>query len=127
MTFYENMKACCAKHGTTITKVLDNIGRASSSTGTWKAGRYPRLDIVQEMADYLGVSIEELIYGEDAARETAMKILNQNSTLTDEQVEWLYVLSRIPESKRQVCLDFLKTHMIEPEDKEGKKGGGMSA
>lgn len=120
MTFYDNMRACCIRHGTTITKVLEAVGRSTSATGTWKQGRSPRLDTVEDMADYLGVSIEELIYGEEKAKDIALRTLRSGSQFTDEQIEWLYVLSRIPSEKRPVCLDFLKTHMVEPEKSEGK-------
>ena len=57
--FYDNFKAACARKGTTITAVLAEIGRASGNTGGWKMGKYPRLDIVTEIADYLNISLDD--------------------------------------------------------------------
>ena len=61
--FYDNFKAACERKGTTITAVLADIGRASGNTGGWKMGKFPRLDIVMEIAEYLQISIDELVYG----------------------------------------------------------------
>ena len=57
--FYDNFKAACERKGTTITAVLADIGRASGNTGGWKMGKFPRLDIVMEIAEYLQISIED--------------------------------------------------------------------
>ena len=58
--FYDNFKAACERKGTTITAVLADIGRASGNTGGWKMGKFPRLDIVMEIAEHLQISIDEL-------------------------------------------------------------------
>ena len=82
--FYDNFKAACERKGTTITAVLADIGRASGNTGGWKMGKFPRLDIVMEIAEHLQISIDELVYG----------------------------LGQIPEDRQQLCKDFLRTHMV---------------
>lgn len=103
---YGKFREACASRGTTITQVLKAIGRSDGSTGSWKAGKYPRLDIAMEIASYLGVSIDELCYGSDGM---SAKIL------TDNEKEWLYIVSHIPSDKQEICKDFLRTHMTVPE------------
>lgn len=119
-TIYENFRAACKRHGTTLTEVLVATGHSSGSTGTWKQGRPPKLDIVIDIANYLHVSLDELVFGEDRADEIVREKM-PSLDLTDEQKEWLDVLSHIPEEKHSLCLDFLKTHMAEPDKyAEGK-------
>lgn len=109
--FYDNFKAACKRKGTTITTVLNEIGRASGSIGGWKIGKYPRLDIVMEIAEYLHISTDELIYGLGQA-PYQQKGTQKNEFLDS---EWIDIISRIPEERQQMCKDFLKTHMATPE------------
>ena len=109
--FYDNFKDACEKRGTTITTVLRQLNRSTGATGRWSSGSYPTLDIVMEIAEYLDLSIDELVYGskEDVSDDRK-----------DEQ-EWLYIISRIPEERKKMCKDFLKTHMTTPEKYADKK------
>lgn len=117
---YENFRAACKRNGTTLTEVLNATGHSSGSTGTWKQGRPPKLDVVLEIADYLHISLDELVYGKEAADEM---IREKSLSLSAEQKEWLDVLSHIPDDKKSICLDFLKTHMVTPDKySEGKIG-----
>lgn len=108
--FYDNFKAACERHGTNITAVLKELGRASGNTGTWKTGRYPKLDIVMEIAEYLHISTDELIYGIGQAPYSG----TQNNELPIDR-EWVEIISRIPAGRQQMCKDFLRTHMVVPE------------
>ena len=85
--FYDNFKAACERKGTTITAVLADIGRASGNTGGWKMGKFPRLDIVMEIAEHLQISIDELVYGLGQAPYSGQ---TQNCELSS---EWRYHLS----------------------------------
>lgn len=104
---YDNFRRACAVRGTTISQVLDAIGKASGSTGTWKSGKFPRLDTVMLIAEHLGISLDELCYGFD---KMSAKILSENDK------EWLALLYRIPKDRRQMCKDFLLTHAALPPD-----------
>lgn len=110
--FYDNFNEICKKKGTTITGVLKSIGKSTGSTGTWRDGKYPKLDTVMEMADYLGVSLDELVYGK-----------TQYNELDDSEREWLEIIARIPEDKQKMCKDFLRTHMVVPEKYANRKRG----
>ena len=110
--FYDNFNDICRSIGTTITGVLKAIGKSTGSTGTWREGKFPKLDTVMEMAEYLGVSLDELVYGETHKNE-----------LSDSDREWLDIIAHIPEEKQKMCKDFLRTHMVVPEKYADRKRG----
>jgi hypothetical protein len=111
MDFYDSVRAACAKRGTTITKALSDIGRASGNTGSWKAGAFPKVDIVIELAEHLHMTLDEVVYGD----------ASQARMLTQEEIEWLDILSNIPEDRRSICKAFLETHAMVPEKHDDKK------
>ena len=49
--FYDNFKAACKRKGTNMTVVLSELVYSTSSTGSWKAGSFPRLDIAINIAN----------------------------------------------------------------------------
>ena len=105
LDFYGNFRRACRKRGTTITIALRAIGRAEGNTGSWKSGKtFPRLDLVIELARHLNVSLDELVFGDEA---TAV-------ILTGEDARWLDLISRIPYDRQAACYDFLKTHEARP-------------
>ena len=103
--FYNNFRTACASRGKNITGVLRDLGRSDGSTGTWKAGKYPRLDTVMQMAEYLHISLDELCYGAEGMKA---KILSDNDR------EWLAIVSRIPPDRQELCKAFLRTHIATP-------------
>ena len=105
--FYDNFRIVCKEKGTTVTALLKKLGKSTGSTGKWKNGSYPSLDMVMEMADYLGVSLDKLVYNREPSSS-----LPSGSTIDP---EWVDIISHIPEDKQQVCKDFLRTHMVVPE------------
>ena len=102
--YYDNFKTACKNHGTSLTVVLKGIGRSTGLTGKWKDGSDPSLAIVCEMAEYMGISLDELVMGRITAE-----------SLPASDMEWLEIIHRIPKDKQQMCKDFLKTHMAVPE------------
>ena len=104
--FYDNFKAACKKKGTNMTSVLNELGYATSNVGGWKAGGYPRLNVVIDIANHLGVSLDELAYG---ANNALLKTQKNESFDT----EWIDIISHIPPARQQLCKDFLRTHMVE--------------
>lgn len=110
--FYDNFNEVCRQKGTTITGVLKALGKSTGSTGTWREGKFPKLDTVMEMAEFLGVSLDELVYGK-----------TQFNALSDSEREWLDIIAHIPEKKQKMCKDFLRTHMVVPEKYADRKRG----
>ena len=109
--FYDNFKAACSQKGTTLTTVLRAIGRSTGATGRWSSGSFPSLDIVIEIADHLGISLDELVFG----------VSKERMSLSDSDKEWLDIIARIPKERHQMCKDFLKTHMTIPDKYSDKK------
>ena len=110
--FYDNFNEVCRQKGTTITGVLKALGKSTGSTVTWREGKFPKLDTVMEMAEFLGVSLDELVYGK-----------TQFNALSDSEREWLDIIAHIPEEKQKMCKDFLRTHMVVPEKYADRKRG----
>ena len=101
----DNFNDVCREMGTSLTSVLKAIGKSTGSTGNWAKGQFPRLDIVMDMADYLGITIDKLVYNREI----------RPASLSESDQEWLDIISRIPEDKQKMCKDFLRTHMMTPE------------
>lgn len=102
---YDNFSDVCKEKGTSITAVLKALGKSTGSTGNWAKGQFPRLDIVMEMASYLGVSLDKLVYNHETLP----------ASISESDQEWLDIICRIPAEKQEMCKDFLRTHMAVPE------------
>ena len=59
--FYENYVTYCKKVGKSKTEVARLIGKSSKSVTGWKNGAVPRNDTLKKLADYFGITIEELV------------------------------------------------------------------
>ena len=108
---YDNFKVVCARYGTNITTLLKNINRSTSLTGKWRSGSSPSIEIVQEMAAYLGITIDEMVTTNPPAQQG----------ISEGDLEWLHIISHIPKDKHPMCKDFLRTHMVEPIKTPAKK------
>ena len=61
--FMDNFKQLCWERGTTPTTVCKRLGISSGSPTAWAKGVVPRAWTVQRIAEYFGVSSDELMYG----------------------------------------------------------------
>lgn len=59
--FYENYVRYCKKIGKSQTEVAKQIGITSKSVTGWKNGAVPRNGTLRKIADYFGISVEELM------------------------------------------------------------------
>ena len=59
--FYENFKKLCDERGTTPTAVALDMGISTSLTSRWKHGGKPRIETLNKIADYFGVSASYLL------------------------------------------------------------------
>ncbi len=113
--FYDNVKEICELRGTTISTVLHEIGRASGNTGSWKIGKYPRIDIIMELAEHLQVTTDDLLYGPGKSP------FHEKSLSHAIDPEWIEIIDHIPSDRQKLCKDFLRTHMVLPDKYEDKK------
>ncbi len=109
--FYDNVKKACAEKDVSPTFVLKECGFSTGNLSKWSKGAIPNTELCVKIANYLGVSIDYLLTGNEY----------KGPHLTDNEKEWLRIISRIPEDKHAMLKDFLKTHMAIPEKYEDKR------
>lgn len=59
-TFYDNYIKLCAAHDKSPTSVSKEIGLSNAAASGWKNGKKPSAVTKQKLADYFGVTVEEL-------------------------------------------------------------------
>lgn len=59
--FYANFEKYCKLLGKSNSQVTKDIGLDPSSCSGWKKGSVPRNGTVQKLADYFGITVEELM------------------------------------------------------------------
>ena len=108
--FYDDIRRVCDEKDTKPSIILKELNMSTGNMSKWKHGTSPTVDIAVKLAHHLGVSLSYLCAPED--------ILEVK--YPEEFAPWIEVIERIPEERRQMCLDFLKTHMVVPEKFTGK-------
>lgn len=88
--FYRNLIRLCTENGTTPTELCHSIGLAGSAATKWKAGSVPRDTTLKKIADYFGVTVDNLLNEEKAHAAEAEE---------DELTELLQELKTRPEMK----------------------------
>lgn len=59
--FWNNFLAECAKKGKSPAVVAEELGFSNSATTCWKNGSLPRMSSRKKLADYFGVTVDELM------------------------------------------------------------------
>lgn len=59
--FWNNFLAECAKKGKSPAVVAEELGFSNSATTCWKNGSLPRMSSRKKLADYFGITVEELM------------------------------------------------------------------
>lgn len=59
--FWENFLVECAKKAKSPAVVAEELGFSNSATTCWKNGSLPRMSSRKKIADYFGISVEELM------------------------------------------------------------------
>lgn len=78
--FYENFLALCAKTRKTPSGVACAIGLSNAAASGWKKGKTPNDTTLLKIADYFGVTVEEL-----TAEKENKPALPQENELTEKQ------------------------------------------
>lgn len=87
--FYEKYRKLCSERGKSDNAVAAEIGLSNSTVTTWKQGAIPRRPTIKKVADYFGISVEEMMGYSDIEK------------------------APIPEDERQKELDRLATEIRE--------------
>ena len=109
--FYDDIYRVCSERGTKPTIVLKELGLSTGNISKWKKGTSPTVEIAKRISKHLGVSLSYLCNPSDILEVV----------YPPKYQKWIDVIDRIPEDKNDMCLDFLKTHMVEPEKYLDKK------
>ena len=100
--FWNNFEALCAKKGVSYNAAAADVGVRSSGTVTgWKNGAKPRGPVLKRLADYFGVTVEELTGEAPKQKEkpnTAGEI--DLSSLSPDDAELVNLLLKAPEAKK---------------------------
>ena len=59
--FWNNFLAECANKGKSPAVVAEELGFSNSATTCWKNGSLPRMSSRKKIADYFGITVEELM------------------------------------------------------------------
>lgn len=70
--FYDTFEALCHEKGIAPSALTRKLGMSSSAPGRWKTGSSPDLDTARKLANYFGVTIDYLVYGEERAMANTM-------------------------------------------------------
>ena len=62
--FYERLREVCREKGTNVTTMLSDLGLSTGNTGAWKKGTLPKGEALVKIAEYLGTSVDYILFGE---------------------------------------------------------------
>lgn len=72
---YDIFEKLCMAHNVTPYRVCKDTGITTASISNWKAGRYsPKVEKLQKIADYFGVTVEYLMTGKEEPKEKAPEL-----------------------------------------------------
>ena len=96
-----------------MTHMLNEIGLSTGSTGNWKKGQLPKGDALAAIADYLGTSIDYIIYGE------------YRDDLTDDEKKLVGLYRQTPERAKYKVLCDLERIVEEEIEKLAREKGAV--
>lgn len=107
MTFYQKLEILCKNRGTNVTALTRELGFSSSAGTTWKKSKgLPRNSTLKKIADYFGISVDDLEDG----------IIDYDAIDTDafNQSVWTHLLEKHDYDERAAIdayLDFEQSQM----------------
>ena len=100
--FATNFKRLMELKGVSRKEIAQVLGLSYFTVSDWVNGKkYPRMDKVEILANYFGVTKSDLI-------EETNKTLPQPQTLTEGEELLLDLFRRVPESEQQMVLDMIR-------------------
>lgn len=79
--FFEQFERICQEKGTTPSRVVLTLGFSASKVTAWKSGSLPKADMLQRLANHLGVEVHEFFLN------APFSIPEQTSTQTNELID----------------------------------------
>lgn len=109
--FYQRLHTICKNKGTTVTAMVKELGLSTANLSNWKNGRLPKTEIAFRIANYLGVSVYELM-GEDK------KNTPDEQTLTEGEKIWLDLYHQLSTETRAVLVNMANAFETLPCDRQ---------
>ena len=110
MLFIQKLESLCKGNGISITKLAETLGYSSSAGNTWRRSKgLPRNGTLKKMADYFGITMEELLEGVDAPID-----YDSIDTSTFNQQVWQTILAQNNHNEHKAIdayLNFEKAQM----------------
>lgn len=102
--FYDNYLRLCNSVRKTPSAVALEIGLTKPSVSRWKSGSMPTDATLQKVADYFGITVDELLGKEKQPTEGELSgvrkdLMDFADTLTDEKIEKYLRLMKTLESE----------------------------
>lgn len=105
-TFYDNYIKLCAVHDKSPTAVSKEIGLSNAAASGWKNGKKPSAVTKQKLADYFGVTVEELT-GEEQKEKLSTVGEMDLSSLSPEDAELVKKILNASEAKKNAIRELL--------------------
>lgn len=67
--FFDNLLKLCVKNNTTPNAVCIAVGLSEATQTRWRKGAIPRDTTLAKIADYFGVTVDELLKGPETAQK----------------------------------------------------------
>lgn len=114
MTVGERVLSLVSERGFSQKELAEAIKAKPGTVSGWnKPNRNPSSEYIVAIAQFLNVPIYYLLTGKD----------DSEAILSKEDLDWLDIIHQIPEERRDMCKDFLRTHMVIPEKHQDKITG----
>lgn len=100
--FYENFERQCEKAGKFPSIVVEELGFDKSTAAKWKKGTLPQIASRKKIADYFGITVEELM---GTKKEPAGE-----GELTEDMKEILEYAQKMGPDERKAFITLLKSN-----------------
>lgn len=99
--FYDNFEKQCTKIGKNPSTVAEELGFTKSMASHWKGGMVPRVSSRKKIADYFGISVEELM---GTKKEPAGQ-----GELDDDMKEFIELAQMMTPEERSAIMTLMKS------------------
>ena len=100
--FYNNFEKLCTKIEKNPSTVAEELGFTKSMASHWKGGMVPRVSSRKKIADYFGISVEELM-------GTKKEPAGQGELDDESMVELTELMRKASPEKRKALIELLKS------------------
>lgn len=96
--FWNNFLAECAKKGKSPAVVAEELGFSNSATTCWKNGSLPRMSSRKKLADYFGITVDELMgtkkepAGMGELNDVKKQVVELMDDMSQEELDALFTL-----------------------------------